>query len=54
MQKEGLRMFALAADLEGSKILEPRTIRRLRIGLPPELELVEVVDRDLAIVQAIK
>ena len=53
-KQESLRILPFPADFEGSKILEPWSIRCLGIGLSPKLELVEVIDRDLAIAQAIK
>jgi hypothetical protein len=45
---------ALAADLERSKILGPPADRSIRLRLPPELEPVEIVSRDLAFGRAFK
>jgi hypothetical protein len=52
--EEGLRIFPFTADLEGAEVLEPRPIRSLRVGLPPELQLVEILNGDLAISKPIK
>ena len=45
---------ALPADLERSKVLVPRPIRRLRFRFPPKLQLVEVFDGNLTFLQAVK
>src|SRR6266581_389798 len=53
-EEEGLEVFPFAADTERAEVLEPGTLRRLRLGLAPELELIEVLDGDLAISKTIK
>jgi hypothetical protein len=47
-------MTGRAADLEGSEVLEPRTLRSLGLGLSPQLELVEVLHRDLAVAEPVE
>jgi hypothetical protein len=53
-QKEGLGELALTTDLEGTEISEPEPFRSLGFGLSPELELIEVVDGDLAFSEPIE
>lgn len=53
-KKKGLGIFAFAANLEGSEVFEPRSIGPFGVRLSPELELIEVLDRDLAIAQPIE
>ncbi len=49
-----LRVFPFAADLEGTEVLEPLPVRRLRFRFSPELQLIEILDGDLAISKSIK
>ena len=48
---ERFRQLSFAADLEGAEVLVPRSIRRLGLGLPPRLQLVEILGGDLALAQ---
>jgi hypothetical protein len=47
-------MGAFTANLEGTKVLDPQSFRSGRLGLSPELQQVEVVDRDLTVAKSIK
>ena len=53
-QQERLREPALAADLERAEVLDPWAVRGIRLRLPPEFQLVEVLDGDLPIAQAVE
>src|SRR6266496_3928930 len=46
-EQEGLRILSLSADLEGAEVLVPGAVGSLRLRLPPELELVQVLGCDL-------
>ena len=45
---------ALAADLEGTEVLEPEAIGRFRLRLPPRLQLVQVLDGDLPVTKTVE
>jgi hypothetical protein len=51
-QQECLRKLPLATDLERAESLVPEAVRSLGLGLPPELQLVEVLGRDLALTES--
>jgi hypothetical protein len=53
-EKEGFGVLTLAADLEGTEILVPRSVRGHGLGFSPHLELIEVLHRDLAIAEPIE
>lgn len=53
-QEERLGILAFAADLEGPEVLEPETVGRFRVRFSPELQLIEVIRRDLAISKPIE
>jgi hypothetical protein len=53
-EQKGFRVFPLAADLERTEVLEPRPVRRLRLRLSPDLELIQVFDGDLSFAQAVE
>jgi hypothetical protein len=48
------RQTALAAELERSKIPEPPAIRNLRVRLDPYPELLQIFQRNFAIVEALQ
>lgn len=52
--EEGLRVLSLAADLEGAKVLVPRVLGSLRLGLTLQLELVQVLGRDLPLTKSLE
>ena len=54
LQEECLWKLTFAADLERSKVLVPRAIRRLRLRFPPQFQLVEVFRWDLPVRDTIK
>src|SRR6266540_346586 len=53
-KQEGLRIPSFAADLERTEILPPEPVRSLRFRLTPPLQSIEVLDRDLALAQAVE
>src|SRR5439155_14953887 len=53
-KQERLGIRALSANLERAKILVPRPLRRVRFRFTPELELIEIVGRDLALAQTLE
>ena len=53
-QEECLGQLAFATNLERLEVLVPGTGRRLRLGLTPQLELVEIFCRYLAICDPIE
>ena len=53
-QEKGLGKLSLSADLERAEILEPESLRRLGLRLSPQLELVEIVDRDLPVAESVE
>jgi len=53
-QQKGLGEFAFAANLEGAEVFVPFTVGRVRLGLTPQFELVEILGRDLALFEAVK
>jgi len=53
-KQEGLRIFSLTADLEGAKVLVPGALGSFRLRLPPELELVQVLGRDLPLAKTLE
>ncbi len=53
-EEERLGVLPLAAQLERSKVLEPRTVRCVGAGLPPQLQCVEVLRRDFALTNTLE
>jgi hypothetical protein len=43
LQEESLGKLTFATDLERSEVLVPRAGGRFGLGLPPQLELVEIL-----------
>ena len=48
-KQERLWVRAVAADLEGTEVLKPVTLRHFRLRVNPEAELIEVGDADGAV-----
>ena len=53
-QEEGLRKLTFTTDLERPEVLVPGAVRGLRVGFPPQLQLVEIAGGDLTIGDAIE
>jgi hypothetical protein len=43
-QQERPGVWPFSADLEGAKVLVPPSLRRLRLGFSPELQVIQIVD----------
>ena len=53
-EQEGLGVLALAADLVRAEVLVPWALRRFRLGFTPELQLPQIIRRDLAFPESLK
>lgn len=53
-QQERLGILPFSANLEGAKVLEPETFRRLRLRFPPDFESVEIVSCDFALANSVE
>ena len=53
-EQEGLRELPFTADFERAEILEPEPIRRVGLGLSPELQPVQILHGDLAVAEPIE
>src|SRR5438552_2201623 len=53
-QQEGFGEPAFTANLEGSKVFVPKSIRCLGLRLSPDFQLVQIFDSDLPIVQTVE
>ena len=53
-EEEGLGELPFTADFERAKVLEPGAFRGLRLGLPPQLQPIQVFGLNLAFAGALE
>jgi hypothetical protein len=53
-QEKSLRVLPLPADLEGSEVLVPKSVRSLRLPFAPQFQLIEVFDCDVPPAKSLK